>query len=109
MLSETFAQGVLTGTTSGDGTASGHGTASFAIDFVITGGTGVFAGTSGAATLTGTITTTSATTESITGTYAGSITLVPEPKTTILLASGGLGVIGLAVLLRRHCRYEPDY
>jgi hypothetical protein len=65
MLSEIFAHGTLFGTSSGSGTASGHGTATFTIDFVITGGTGDFAGDTGEATLTGTITQTSATTESI--------------------------------------------
>jgi hypothetical protein len=96
MLSETFAQGVLNGTSSGDGTASGHGTATFTIDFVITGGTGIFMGATGNATLTGMITSTSATTESISGgTYTGSITLVPEPPGATLLATGGLIFLGL--------------
>jgi hypothetical protein len=100
-LSEMFAQGVLSGTSSGDGTASGQGTATFTIDFVITGGTGAFAGAMGEANLTGTITSTSATTESISGTYTGSITLAPEPASAILLASGGLAFIGLAGRRRR--------
>jgi hypothetical protein len=79
-LSETFLHGTLLGTASGSGTASGHGTATVTIDYVITGGTGLFAGATGEATLTATITSTSPTTESISnGTYVGSLTLVPDP------------------------------
>jgi len=63
-LTETFLSGTLFGTSSGSGTASGLGTATFTIDFVITGGTGIFAGYTGEATLTGVITQTSPTTES---------------------------------------------
>ncbi len=45
MLNEMFAGGTLFGTGSGTGTASGQGTATFTINFVITGGTGIFTGT----------------------------------------------------------------
>jgi len=93
MLTETFSNGTLFGTTSGNGTASGHGTATFTIDFVITGGTGFFAGDMGEATLTGTITSTGPTTESITGSYSGSLTSTPEPATITLL---GIGIAGMA-------------
>jgi hypothetical protein len=88
-ITETFAHGTLFGTGSGSGTGNGNGTATFTIDFVITGGTGDFAGDTGEAILTGTITQTSPTTESITnGSYTGSITPAPEPGTWMLLAAG---------------------
>jgi hypothetical protein len=90
-LSETFKNGTLLGTSSGSGTASGHGTATFTIDFVITGGTGNFAGGTGEATLTGTITQTSPTTELISASYTGSLTPVPEPSTLVLLTTGLVG------------------
>jgi hypothetical protein len=94
-LLETFTNGTLEGTSSGSGTASGKGTATFTIDFVITGGTGNFAGDTGEATLTGTITQTSPTTESISGSYTGSLTSVPEPSTLVLLTTGLLVGFGL--------------
>ncbi|MGO9256437.1 MAG: hypothetical protein ACLQU1_09070 [Bryobacteraceae bacterium] len=65
MFTETFSQGTLFGASSGGGTASGHGTATDMIDRVFTGGTGIFAGATGEATATGTIASTSSTTESV--------------------------------------------
>ena len=56
MLLETFGGGTLFGTGSGTGMANGHGMATFTIDFVITGGTGIFFGDHGSATITGDIT-----------------------------------------------------
>ena len=102
MLFEIFSQGTLFGTTSGSGVASGNGTANVTVDFVITGGTGFFAGTTGEATLTATITSTSSTTESITGSYVGSLS-IPEPSTMVLQA---LAVsIGAVVVVRgRRCK-----
>jgi hypothetical protein len=85
MFSEAFAQGTLFGTSSGSGTAHGNGTATVTIDFIFTGGTGHFAGATGEATFTGTITSTSPTTESITGSYVGTLSVVPEPSTLALL------------------------
>src|SRR5271165_3429943 len=76
ILTEVFAGGDLFGTGSGSGTASGHGTATFTIDFIINGGTGIFEHQHGEAIITGTITQTSPTTEAIDATYTGS--LVPE-------------------------------
>jgi hypothetical protein len=89
---ETFEQGTLFGTSSGSGTASGHGTATVTIDFVFTGGTGLFAGDTGKATFTGTITSTGATTESIDGSYVGSLQgpAVPNPGA----ASGAIVCLG---------------
>jgi hypothetical protein len=87
-LTETFSNGTLFGTSSGDGTASGQGTATVTVDFAITGGTGFFAGASGEVTASESITSTSPTTESITGSYTGSLTLAPEPGSLTLLAAG---------------------
>jgi hypothetical protein len=94
LFTETFSQGTLFGTSSGNGSASGKGTATFTIDYVFTGGTRLFAGDTGEATLTGTITSTSPTTESITGSYSGSLTATPVPAALPLFV-GGLGMIGL--------------
>ena len=91
-FTETFAGGTLLGTGSGAGTASGQGTATFTLDYVITGGTGFFAGATGEITLTGTITQTSPTTESISnGSYTGSFT-TPEPSSLALIALGAAGL-----------------
>ena len=97
-LSLTFSQGTWFGTTSGSGTASGQGTATFTVDFVITGGTGLFAGATGEATITGTITSTGPTTESISGSYVGSLALVPEPSSLALLAPAV--AVGAVVVVR---------
>lgn len=76
---ETFSQGTLFGTSSGGGTGSGHGTATVTLDLVVTGGTGLFAGDTGEATATETITNISGPVESVNGSYSGSIGTVPEP------------------------------
>jgi len=94
-LIETFAQGKLFGTSSGSGTASGHGTATVTLDFVFTGGTGLFTGATGEATATENVTVTGPTTDSITGSYTGSISGVPGPIAgaglpSIVLVGGGL-------------------
>jgi hypothetical protein len=86
MISEAFSLGTLFGTSSGSGTASGTGTAMVTLDFVITGGTGFFTGATGDVTITATITTTGPNTASITGSYAGSLSSVPEPSTLAMLA-----------------------
>jgi len=101
MLSETFTQmpfqGTLFGTTSGSGAANGHGTATFMAEFVITGGTGYFAGATGEATLTGTITIKSSTTASVTGSYVGTLS-IPEPSTLALFAPAV--AVGAVVVVR---------
>jgi hypothetical protein len=91
MLTEIFQRGTLMGTGSGTGMGNGKGTATFTGDFVITGGTGDFAGFTGFAIFTGTITQTSPTTQSITGSYTQSFTSIPEPRTLVVLATGLLG------------------
>jgi hypothetical protein len=97
-FTETFAQGTLFGTNSGDGTASGHGTATVTFDLVFTGGTGLFAGAAGEATATETIRNTGPTTESITGSYTGTLTTTPLPATWMMLLAG---LIGLGFFARR--------
>jgi hypothetical protein len=92
-ITEVFANGTLFGTSSGDGTGNGQGSATFTIDFVITGGTGIFKGDAGEATLTGTITQNSATTETISnGSYTGTLTSAPVPPTWTMLIAGLLGL-----------------
>ena len=109
---ETFAQGILSGSSSGKGIASGAGTATVTIDIVFTGGTGAFAGATGKATLTGTLTRTSPTTQTISGTYEGTLSVIPEPSTLALLAPGAaLGAMGAAYRRRKRARRgtgEPD-
>jgi PEP-CTERM motif len=82
---ETFTDGTLFGTTSGEGTASGTGTATFTADIVFTGGTGIFAGDTGEASVTGTLTRTNPTTLAVNTSYTG--VLVPEPSAWVLLAT----------------------
>ncbi len=98
MFSETFSNGTVFGTDSGDGTASGKGTATVTIDLLVTGGTGAFAGVKGEITATEMITMTGKTTESITGSYTGSVSAVPLPAALPLF---GAAVIGLAAWGRR--------
>jgi hypothetical protein len=106
-LTEVFMNGTLFGTTSGTGTANGKGSATFSIDYVITGGTGIFAGAMGEVTLTGTITQTGSTTEAISnGSYTGSFTVVPEPGTLAILAPAL--ALGAVVLVRQKRRRPPD-
>jgi hypothetical protein len=98
-FTETFPHGTLSGTSSGSGTASGQGTATVTLDLVFTGGTGIFVGATGEATFTGTLDRTSPTTASISGTYVGTLSGVPEPSTLILLAHAL--VVGAVVLVRQ--------
>jgi hypothetical protein len=98
MLTEVFSDGTLLGTGSGDGTGNGSGMATFTIDFIVTGGTGLLLGAMGEVTVTGTITQTSPTTESIAATYTGAIS-VPEPGSLTLLGLGAAA--GLAAWRRR--------
>lgn len=88
MLTEEFMNGTLMGTGSGSGTASGHGTATFTIDFVITGGTGIFTGNRGEAMITGMITQTGQFTEAISNaSYTGTL-VTPEPSSWMLVCLG---------------------
>jgi hypothetical protein len=92
MFTETFSAGILFGTSSGEGTASGVGTATFTADVVFTGGTGLFAGATGGATGLQMLMTTGPTTVSGSGTYVGTLSLVPEPSSLALLAPAALFV-----------------
>jgi hypothetical protein len=62
---------------------------------VFTGGTGIFAGATGDAAVTGTITSTSATTESISGTYTGNLTAATPIPAALPLFATGLSALGL--------------
>ena len=102
-FTETFTNGKLFGTSSGSGTANGQGAATATVDFLFTGGTGLFAGYTGEATATESITRTSATTDSITGSYTGTLTpSVPEPSTWAMMVLGFTGVGFLAYRRRRY-------
>ena len=85
---EAFGDSRLIGDGSGSGTGNGHGMATFTFDFLVTEGTGIFKGDKGNVTVTGAIVQTSPTTESVTASYTGSLTTVPEPSTLILFAAG---------------------
>ena len=98
--SQMFNDGAIFGTSSGTGTASGLGTATFTFDIVVAGGTGHFAGSTGDLIVTGTITQTSSTTESVEASYSGTLG-VPESSTLTLLASS---LLGLALWRRSRCR-----
>lgn len=88
MLNEVFTAGTLFGTGSGSGLANGHGMATFTIDFVITGGTGIFFGDHGSATIMGDITQTGPLTEAISNaTYTGTL-VTPEPSSLGLMFLG---------------------
>jgi hypothetical protein len=89
-FTETFSLGTLFGTSSGDGTVSGTGTATFTGDAVFTGGTGIFVGATGDATSLQMLIRISPTTISGSGTYVGTLSIVPEPSSLALLASGAL-------------------
>lgn len=80
----------------GSGTANCHGTAMFTVYYVVTGGTGLFAGDTGHATLKATVTRTSPTTGSATRSYV--VSLAPEPSTLALLAPAA--AVGPVVVIR---------
>jgi hypothetical protein len=67
-------------------------TAKLTLDLVITGGTGLFAGDTGEATSLQMIMSTSPTTGAGSGTYAGTLSNVPEPSSLALLAPAALFV-----------------
>jgi PEP-CTERM motif len=90
VFTQTFSLGTLFGTSSGEGTISGTGTATFTGDAVITGGTGIFEGATGEIISPQMLIRTSPTTTSGSGTYVGVLSLVPEPSSLALLASGAL-------------------
>lgn len=90
-ISQVFANGTLHGTGSGQGTGNGQGMATFTLNFDITEGTGIFASDKGTLIVTGTIIQTSPTTETVTASYTGLLTPVPEPSTLVLLATGLFG------------------
>jgi hypothetical protein len=99
MLTETFSDGALFGIGSGTGTGNGNGMATFMIDFVITGGTGIFAGDHGSVMAMGTITQTGPLTEAVSNaTYRGTL-VTPEPSSLGLLFLGAS--MGYRFLVKR--------
>jgi len=99
MLLETFGDGTLFGTGSGTGMANGMGMATFTINFVITGGTGIFFGDHGTATIMGDVTQTGPLTEAISNaSYTGTL-VTPEPSSLGLLFLGAS--MGYRFLVRR--------
>ena len=99
MLTETFSDGSLFGIGSGTGTGNGQGMATFMIDFVITGGTGIFAGDHGSVMAMGTITQTGPLTEAVSNaTYTGNL-VTPEPSSLGLLFLGAS--MGYRFLVKR--------
>ena len=86
-LTETFAEGTLFGTFSGEGTTSGTGIGTATAEWVFTGGTGLFTDATGEGTVLQTIVKTGPTTASGSATYTGTLSLVPEPGSLALLAT----------------------
>jgi len=90
---EAFSEGTLFGTDTRSETARGPGGETVTIDFVITGGTGLFAGATGEFDATVNVTAISPTTDSESGTYIGTLTLAtPEPGSLILFGSAAVVV-----------------
>ena len=96
--SQTYSEGILFGISSGSGTTTGMGTGTFEIEIVFTGGTGLFAGATGEVTATGTELSTGPTTGTITGSYVGTLSSVPEPGGLALLIPPV--AVGTVVLVR---------
>jgi hypothetical protein len=90
MFTQTFSLGTLFGTSSGEGTVNARGTATFTGDAMITGGTGIFEGAIGEIISPQTLIRTGPTTTSGSGTYVGTLSIVPEPSSLAFLASGTL-------------------
>jgi len=100
---ETYATGTVSGIFTGSGTVdTSTEVTTFTENFVLASGTGIFAGETGQATLTGTGT--FALNGSSTGTYTGSfaqVSAVPEPSTLVLLSTSLVGLMGLGLRKRR--------
>ena len=108
---DTYATGTLSGTITGGGTVNSTGTTKFSENLVFTSGTGIFAGGTGQATLSGTGT--FALSGPSTASYIGTFT-VPEPSTVELIIASLLGLMGMDLLKKRlaslhsfYRRYSP--
>jgi hypothetical protein len=106
MLTETFADGTLSGTSDGTGMVTTPGNGTFEADVLFTGGTGSFAGATGEAHITATFVRTSATTVEVSGSYVGA--LVPEPGALLLLTGLSLSSSPFLLRLRRKTGREPQ-
>jgi PEP-CTERM motif len=93
---DTYATGTVNGTITGSGTVNTSTEATaFTENLVFTSGTGIFAGGTGQATLTGTgvFALSGPSTASYTGSYT-QVSAVPEPSTLVLLGTSLLGLLG---------------
>lgn len=92
---DTYATGTVSGTISGSGTVDTTLATTFTENLVFTSGTGIFAGDTGQATLTGTgvFALSGPSTASYTGSFT-QVSAVPEPSTLVLLSTSLLGLLG---------------
>lgn len=97
---DTYAGGSVSGTFTGSGTINTSTEATtFIENFVFTSGTGIFAGETGQATLSGTGV--FALSGPSTASYTGAFVTTPEPSTLALLGVSLLGLVGIGLRKKR--------